>query len=283
MQRLYSSEDIRNTYEPIEDHRHTKHIIQEYALNTLDIRDVALDGLDLGRVRRVLDLGCGYGFFTEKLRQRLHPGAYIEGLDVIDRNNQEAFEDTIEAIGYNGRFIQGSADLIKAMKDGSYDLVIASYSLYFFPHLIPDIARLLSPGGVFLTVTHSKDSLQEITRFIPSCMRKIGLEPPDEVMIVKLLRAFSSEDGYAMLAPFFSSVLQIDYENDLFFPFDHVDDCINYLDKKKHLIFKDVAEKYPHRIEDMLSCFNRIVFEHASVHGDVIITKDDAVFRCFKS
>lgn len=283
MQRLYSSEDIRNTYEPIEDHRHTRHIIQEYAMNTLDIREVALDGLDLGSVRRVLDLGCGYGFFTEKLRQRLHPGAYIEGLDVIDRNNKEAFEDTIEAIGYKGRFMQGSADLIKAMKDCSYDLVIASYSLYFFPHLIPDISRILSPEGIFLTVTHSKYSLQEITRFIPSCMQMIGLAPPDEVMIVKLLSAFSSEDGYAMLAPFFSKVLQIDYKNDLLFPFDRVDDCINYLDKKKHLIFKDVTEKHPHRIEDMLSCFNRIVFEHASVNGEVIITKDDAVFRCFKS
>jgi len=283
MSRLYSSEDIRNTYEPIEDHRHTRHIIQEYAMNVLDIRGVALEGLDLSSVHRVLDLGCGYGFFTEKLSQRLHADAYIEGLDVIDRNNKETFEDTIDAIGYDGRFMQGSADLIKAMGDGSYDLVIASYSLYFFPHLIPDISRILRPQGIFLTVTHSKYSLQEITRFIPSCMQMIGLAPPDEVMIVRLLSAFSSEEGYAMLAPFFTRVEQIDYKNDLLFPFDRVDDCINYLDKKKHLIFKDVTEKYPHRIEDMLSCFNRIVFEYASVNGEVIITKDDAVFRCFKS
>jgi SAM-dependent methyltransferase len=283
MTSLYSADDIRNTYEPIQDHRHTKHIIQSYALNPRDIREMALDGLDLASVKNVLDLGCGYGFFTEKLRGRLHEGAYIEGIDVIDRNNREAFEDTVDAIGCQGRFIQGRADLIQKMADSSYDVIIASYSLYFFPHLIPDIARILSPGGIFLAVTHSKYSLQEVTQFIPACMQMIGLAPPDEIMINRLLDSFSLENGFLMLKEYFESVEKIIYKNDLYFPLDQVGDCINYLDKKKHLIFKEVSENHPDKVEDMLSCFNKIIYEHALLHGEVIITKDDAIFRCFKS
>lgn len=281
MRALYSPEDIRSTYEPIEDHRHTRHIIREHARNAADIREVGLSGLDLGFVRHVLDLGCGYGFFTEKLRGRLHESAYIEGLDIIDRNNSEAFVETVEAMGYHGEFTQGSADLIQDMEGGIYDLIIASYSLYFFPHLIPDIARILVPEGIFIAVTHSRFSLQEITRLIPGCMEMVGIPPPDDIAINVLLSAFSLENGHTMLSPYFSRIERILYENDLLFPLDQVTDCIDYLDKKKHLILKDVAERYPQKLEDMLSCFNQVVFEHACLHGEVIITKDDAIFRCF--
>jgi len=281
MKTLYSHEDIRNTYEPIQDHRHTRQIIRKYARNATDIRDLALNGLDLGFARHVLDLGCGYGFFTEKLAERLHEGAYIEGIDVIDRNNKEAFEDSVQAMGYQGEFIQSSAGRIQEMEDDRYDLIIAGYCLYFFPHLIPDISRILAPQGVFIAVTHSRFSLQEVTRFIPICMQMIGLKPPEDMVINALLSSFSLENGVFMLNPYFAQVEQIFYKNDLLFPLDQVVDCLDYLDRKKHLILKDVADKYPQKLEDMLSCFNRTVLEHARLNGEVIITKDDAVFRCF--
>ena len=65
---LYSTEDIKKTYESIQNHIRTKHIILNYSRNAGDIRKIALEGLDLSRVKRVLDLGCGYGFFTESLK-----------------------------------------------------------------------------------------------------------------------------------------------------------------------------------------------------------------------
>jgi SAM-dependent methyltransferase len=281
MAMLYSPVDIRNTYEPIEDHRHTKHIIQKYASNSSDIRDLALGDLDLGFAPHILDLGCGYGFFTEKLRGRLQKGAYIEGLDVIDTYNKKAFLDTLEAIGYQGKFIEGSADIIQDMDDDSYDVVIASYSLYFFSHLIPDIARILSPKGIFVTVTHSKYSLQEVTRLIPACMQVVGITPPCDITINRLFQSFSLENGAVKLNPYFAKVEQLVYENDLLFPLDQVLDCIDYLDKKKHLILKDVLEKHPQKAEDMFSCLSRAVFEHARLHGGLIITKNDSIFRCF--
>ena len=280
--RLYSRQDIRKTYELIQEHMRTKAIIREHALNRRDIREVALEGLDLSGVRRVLDLGCGYGFFTEKLQGRLHQGAHILGIDLVDRENRRVFLQTVKDIGYEGEFVRSRADIIRSMDESSFDMAIASYSLYFFPHLVGAIARVLSPEGVFIAVTHSKYSLREVTSFVPRCMERMGIVPPGEIMINRLFRAFSLEEGEEMLSPFFGRVERVIYENDLLFPLDRIGECIDYLDKKKHLIFKEVMENHPQKVGDMVSYFNDMVFAYAKEHGRIVLTKDDAVFRCFR-
>jgi len=278
---LFSQDDIRLTYEPIRDHILTGDIIRRYARNARDIREVALEGLDLSRVRQALDLGCGYGFFTEKLGGRLHHGAGVLGIDVVNRHNRDRFLETVGRLGYNGDFTQGRADLIRDMDKARFDLVIASYSLYFFPHLMGEIARILSRSGVFIAVTHSRHSLKEVTRYVPLCMEKAGFIPPVELAISRLFREFSLEDGGAELSRYFGSVEEIIYPNRLHFPFERVGDCVSYLVKKRYLLMKDVSETDPQKLEDMLFSFNTMIYEHARLHGEVDITKDDAVFRCF--
>ncbi len=280
---LYSQKDIQNTYEIIQEHMQTKNIIREHALNRQDIREVALSSLDLSGVKRVLDLGCGYGFFTEKLQGRLADGAHILGIDLVDRQNREVFLKTVDKIGYRGEFIRSQADIIRDMDESRFDLVVASYSLYFFPHLIADIARVLSPGGVFITVTHSRHSLKEATALVPRCMEIMGLTPPQEITINRLFQSFCMENGEERLNPFFGEVDRILYKNDLLFSLDRISECIDYLDKKRHLIFKDIMESHPQKMGDMLSSFHKMVFEQAKEQGRVVLTKDDAVFRCFSS
>jgi len=280
VQSLFSYEDIRKTYEEVDWHRRTRSIIQEYALNTEDIRDAALTGLDLSQASDVLDLGCGYGFFTERLKGRLNTKAKIIGIDVVDKSNSETFMKMVTDMGYTGTFIQDSADIIVDFGDASFDLVIASYSLYFFPHLIAQIARILRSSGIFIAVTHSMNSLQEVTRFIPLSMKAVGLIPPDELKINRLFKVFSLEEGALQLMPHFEKVERILYENSLIFPFDRFDEFVEYLDTKKHLIFKEVSEMYPLLVEDVAASFNRSLFDYARLFGRVLITKDDGIFRC---
>lgn len=277
---LYSTDDIRKTYEIIHDHKFTKEVITRYSCNNEDIRAVALEGLDLSHCRNVLDLGCGYGLFVERLKDKLSPEASITGLDVLE-SNRTAFLHTLELSGLKGEFIKGGADLIRIIKAASFDLIIASYSLYFFPHLIADIARLLKAGGIFITITHSRFSLQEITALIPESMAQIGLDPPAQIAITSLFNSFSLENGGALLSPYFKEIETIAYPNAMVFPASEINDCIHYLTKKRHLLFKEVAESHPEKVDEVQRHFYQRIHHLAHQQGTFTITKDDAVFRCF--
>lgn len=277
MRPLYSMDDIRKTYEMIHDHKFTRDVIAQYSTNQADIRAVALAGLDLSRCRTVLDLGCGYGLFVERLRGRLAPGAQITGLDMLE-SNRRGFLHTLEDIGYAGTFVKGGAELIRDMP--RFDLIIASYSLYFFPYLISEIARALKDDGLFITVTHSKFSLQEITRLIPGSMAHSGLTPPERITIEALFEAFSLEDGLAQLRPHFTAIETIPFPNTMVFPTEKINDCIHYLSMKRHLLFKEVADRHPERMEDVQSHFYQRIHHQAHVQGAFTLTKDDAIFRC---
>jgi len=277
---LYSTDDIRKTYEIIHDHKFTKDIIIRYSRNTEDIRAVALDGLDLSHCRSILDLGCGYGLFIERLKNRIHAEAVITGLDVLE-SNRAAFLHTLETTGLRGDFIKGGADLIRTYADASFDLIIASYSLYFFPYLIGDIARVLRDDGIFITITHSKNSLQEVTDLIPLSMTESGIDPPQEIAITALLGSFALENGPALLKRHFHTVENIGYPNAMIFPVTAINDCIHYLTHKRHLLFKEVVDSHPEKMDDVQTRFYRRIHLLAHSRGSFTITKDDAVFRCF--
>jgi SAM-dependent methyltransferase len=277
---LYSEEDISRTYEKVHDHKFTKDIISRYSTNRHDVREIALSGIDLSRVRNALDLGCGYGLFEEKLEGRLAPDASITGIDIVD-SNEAPFLRTVVKCGYSGTFIRDGADYITAIDNRIYDLIIASYSLYFFPHLIEDISRILKTDGVFITITHSRDSLKEITDLIPSSMEQTGITAPDEFAINKLLKAFCLEDGYQQLKPHFEKVEMLPYNNAMLFSPDNLSDCVEYIAKKRALLFKDIIDSHPHKIGDIEDNFYKRLYEQTVSKGLLNITKDDAIFRAF--
>jgi SAM-dependent methyltransferase len=247
----------------------------------LDIRDVALEGLPVGNSKRILELGCGYGFFIEKLKGLLHDSAVIIGIDMVE-NNREPFLHSVASIQYKGEFITGSADIIKEMPKASFDIIITSYSLYFFPYLIPEISRILAHDGVFIAITHSKDTLREAIQFIASCMQKFGIDKKDKSIINKLFLEFSGEDGKEQLDKYFSRVEKLDFKNSMIFPNDHIDDLLFYIEKKKNLIYKEVLDLMPEKLNDVRRCVESRIIASAKKHGSVTLNKDDTVFRCYQ-
>jgi SAM-dependent methyltransferase len=277
---LYSLEDIAETYEKVHDHKFTKNIISKYSTNRCDVREIALSDIDLSWVNTVLDLGCGYGLFEEKLKGRLAHNASIAGIDIVDAN-EVPFLKIVKDCGYSGIFISDGADVIRTIKSRTYDLIIASYSLYFFPHLIKDIARILKSNGIFITITHSRDSLKEITDLIPYSMEHKGITAPCEFTINKLLNAFCLEDGYQQLKPYFEKVEMLPYENAMLFSPDDIPDCIEYVAKKRPLLFKDIIDSHPQKIKDIEDHFYKRLLEQTVSKGLLSVTKDDAIFRGF--
>jgi ubiquinone/menaquinone biosynthesis C-methylase UbiE len=276
----YSKEEIQKTYQQVHDLLVTKYIIKKYSTNKKDIRHLAIEGLNLSDVKYVLDLGCGYGFFIEILADRLHREASIVGIDLVE-NNREAYFHTVSSIGYRGDFINNDVEIINTFPQGSYDLIIASFSLYFFPHIINHIARILSPGGIFIAITHSRRSLKEIIEFVTESMQDIGITPPKSISIEQLLTLFSQENGEGLLKDHFKNIESIEYSNSMKFSVDTIDDCIYYIEKKKQLLYKEVMIKHPERVLDLEISVIKRIYEKVQRDNDIIITKDDAIFRCY--
>lgn len=277
---IFSPEDISRTYEKVHDLLLTRYIIKTYSTNKSDIRDVALDGLDLKHVKRVLELGCGYGFFIEKLKGLLHDNSVIIGIDMVE-NNREPFLHSVASIQYKGEFINSNANIIKEMASESFDLIVTSYSLYFFPELIRDIARILAKDGIFIAITHSKFSLQEAIQFSTSCMSKLGLTHIGNTFLNELFVAFSLENGQSQLQNYFNLIECFEFKNAMIFPYKNIDDCIFYIQNKKNLIYKEILDWKPEKINEMQKCIEISLREYTKSKGMISVNKDDAVFRCY--
>jgi SAM-dependent methyltransferase len=93
---------------------------------------------------RVLDLGCGFGWFCRWARE--NGAAQVLGIDVSENMLARARADTRDpAIGYS------RADLDQVtLPPGSYDLVYSSLALHYLAdldRLTAEIYRALVPGG----------------------------------------------------------------------------------------------------------------------------------------
>lgn len=276
---MFSTEEIQRAYEKVHDLLITRHIIRTYSTNKQDIRDIALEDFQLSEFKTVLELGCGYGFFVEKLAGRLHENAVIIGIDLVEKN-REPFLNSVSASGFKGEFIRNDASIIKSMKPSSVDMVVCSYSLYFFSHLIPFIARILKDNGIFIALTHSKHSLEEALSFLPQCMQSIGFEIPGEMMIQRLFSSFSSENGRNKLGRSFGVVEKLKFNNSLVFNLENVDDCIYYLVKKRALIYKEMVDIDNDVVVKLESLLAQRIYALAASQGKISLNKNDAVFRC---
>lgn len=113
-------------------------------------REVLTRALAAARVdpaaRRVLDAGCGTGFFTAYYLER---GAQVTGLDIAPASIERLRERHPEA-----RFVL--SDVSEAELDEQYDLVNAMDVLYHitderrWQSAVTNLARAVAPGGTLL-------------------------------------------------------------------------------------------------------------------------------------
>jgi SAM-dependent methyltransferase len=96
--------------------------------------------------KRVLDLGCGLGYFAREARAR---GAHqVIAVDLSERMLEEARRRTSDA---GIAFVRGSLETFTADPE-SFDLVVSTLALHYvadYPALVRRIATWLVPGGRF--------------------------------------------------------------------------------------------------------------------------------------
>ncbi|MCU0663021.1 MAG: class I SAM-dependent methyltransferase [Myxococcota bacterium] len=246
-------------------HRLISEIIRRHSTNVADIRSIALNGLELNFASDVLELGCGFGFMAKAVAARISSHGKIIGVDACSENGPEF----LSAVRSQGRDAEFHCQLVSGelpWPDQCFDLVVASYSLYFFPELIPEIARVLRRQGVFVTITHSERSFARLCEAAGT--------PLQEAPIFPLIRRFSAENGQDRLARCFADTERIDYPNQLLFERDQLEDLLAYALFKLPLIRPEAESGLS------FSAPLREALERRLVEGEPFsIEKDDAVFH----
>jgi SAM-dependent methyltransferase len=225
--------DVLNAYSNVRAHRKIGCLVRDHSENKEDIREIAKKALGWRSVHRILNLGCGYGWFEEALDSRFD---IVVGIDLCDEN-RETFLRTADNISAECLFVRLELPSPIDMPSGSFDLIVSTYSLYFFSGIVSEVKRLLAPEGTFLCITHSERMLEGAEELC-----QLG-------RLRRLIERFSAENGETCLKNYFRSVDHIDYLNSLVFERRDREDLRDYVLFKKDAIASDVdSDRFEERL-----------------------------------
>jgi SAM-dependent methyltransferase len=245
--------EIIRSYADAGFHREIGVLIRKYSVNSTDIRGVVLKAMGTGEIGNLLDLGCGYGWFEEVLPDCA--ADLILGIDCLEENRNQ-FLQVARRVAGKALFETKQLPAPIGMPSGFFDVIVAAYSLYFFPEEIAEIRRLLGDGGRFVAITHSEAMLEEGERFF------------DFANLRQVINHFSAENGKALLGNHFSSVEAVDFPNALVFPESGREDLEKYIEFKKEFIVKDADP----------AVVKKTMVDELRHKGSVSFNKNDRIF-----
>jgi SAM-dependent methyltransferase len=144
------------------------------------------------RYKRALDLGCGLGNLTRRLRNHADQ---VLGIDVSQFAIAQAKRETTEQS--NLQFQQGDALNLNHDLDNGFDLVVIADTLYYLSPLSDEVlhtvrervVQLLVPGGILLLVNHFTLHLDPGSRWSPK-IHQVFRSAPDFTTVHESRRPF---------------------------------------------------------------------------------------------
>jgi 2-polyprenyl-6-hydroxyphenyl methylase/3-demethylubiquinone-9 3-methyltransferase len=143
------------------------------------------DVVESWEAKRVVDVGCGGGFMSEAMAKR---GARVIGIDPAEEAVMAArAHATAEGLDVDYRVGRGEA---LPVDDASADVVVCVDVLEHIPDwraALAEVARVLSPGGVFLFDTINRGALASlvIVRFAEDVLRVVPQGTHDPAMFIR--------------------------------------------------------------------------------------------------
>lgn len=110
---------------------------------------------------RILDLGCGTGYFTRQLARR-YPGAHVTAVDLSGGMIDHARRNSPEGI----RWVVSDAEQLP-FADGSFDVVFSNLMVQWCEHpdrVFAECRRVLNREGVLQCSTLLEGSLRELAQ-----------------------------------------------------------------------------------------------------------------------
>lgn len=274
---IKNSGSLSEVFQDVSAHMLVSGIIRDQLTNNKDVRDEALKGLDLKSFKTVLDLGCGFGFFTGGLAGRLDRDAEVSGIDQFEKYRQPYLESASQA-GIRGTFISEGISFINSLNDKSFDLIICSYALYFFPEYIRQISRILRDHGLLVVITHSCPHMKELTYLVKEILRDEEMHPDSLLPYEMLINRFCDYNGNDLLSECFEKISRKGYRSELIF---NRSDFNKFADYFRFKIPFFIPPDKGGEQNLTLKIFNRVE-DHLNRQGSFLITKDDTIFVCSK-
>ena len=156
-------------------------------------------------------------------------------------------------------------------------IFLCSFALYFFVDILPDIARILTPDGRLIAITHASGNMRELIGAIRNILKARRIIEPDNLLpIEQILKAFSAENGAALLAPHFGGIQQIDFPNTLVFPPRDIGAFVDYYRFKRPFFLAGTEPCADIIIPDL----TQLLADMAARSQTISMCKDDAIFIC---
>jgi ubiquinone/menaquinone biosynthesis C-methylase UbiE len=266
---------IQEVFRDVHEHQRVAGLIQRFSTNKGHVQEMALEGLELGNCRQILDLGCAFGSFSEKLKGRVAPDATATGVDII-----AAYEPLYLAscgrASIRGKFFSTGSPILKSFPERSFDLALCSYALYFFPEAIPEVVRLLRPGGLFAVITHHRGNTGELIDLTKKILAAKGLLEGKRLPLEIITGRFSSDNGEALLSPWFDRIKVVDFSNALVFTCEDTEHLLEYFRFKSPLYLTDTGLEADAILPAILEQLRRVSCEQSGL----TVSKDDRIFIC---
>jgi len=139
----------------------------EHAVLQREIGDRLLEHLTCAKIipERILDIGCGTGYFT-RLLSKQYRKSDITAIDMAEGMLKQSRQQQALRLPWHGRrhYCQGDACALP-FADASFDLVCSNLALQWMANpalMLGEMRRVLAPGGLILFSTFGRRTLQEL-------------------------------------------------------------------------------------------------------------------------
>lgn len=106
----------------------------------------------LTQARRMLEVGCGYGYTTALMASAGGPGCHVDTIEG-DLGHADLAEQAFEQRGLSTqiRVIRGRGKKVLRKLNGHYDVLFLDGDWLEYPGYIPHLRRLTRPGSIIVT------------------------------------------------------------------------------------------------------------------------------------
>ena len=217
MSTINNQKDVKEQYANAGNLNTRISIHQKYSTNKMGFGKWIFSNYKISQGMKVIELGCGTGDMWKGQEDLINSCAGLVLSDFSEGMLENAKANLGERAGLEYRVI----DIMKIpFDDETFDVVIANMMLYHVPDIargLSEVRRVLKKGGAFYCATFGEHGIIE---FLSKALNAYGVE--DNVN-----KNFTLQNGKEILAPFFSDVVRLNYEDSL--AVTNLDDLIEYI------------------------------------------------------